>query len=180
MNTKITLLKHPTSEDWAFVKQCALVTAGKKMKNEPEMAWKQAILRARHSPIRTMQFAFYIEGVPYWVSTHLVRHVHAQPFVRSQRNDRQNEYDRNEARQDAPVDMIWYMNAEELMTIAEKRLCRQTTEETMEVVREMCKLAEEQCPEFKGFLAPPCVKYKVCNEMRPCGVGKKLQSEREG
>ncbi len=55
--------------------------------------WKHSILRARHSPIRTLQFAFYLEDVPYWVSTHLARHVHAQPFIRSQRNDRENEYD---------------------------------------------------------------------------------------
>ena len=80
----ITLLKYPTDEDWAFAKQCALVTIGKEMKTAPDMAWKHAILRARHSPIRTLQFAFYLEGVPYWVSTHLARHVHAQPFIRSQ------------------------------------------------------------------------------------------------
>lgn len=108
----ITLLKYPTDEDWAFAKQCALVTIGKEMKTAPDMEWKHSILRAQHSPIRTLQFAFYLEGVPYWVSTHLARHVHAQPFIRSQRNDRQDEYDRNAARQDAPVDMIWYMNAE--------------------------------------------------------------------
>ena len=94
----ITLLKYPTDEDWAFAKQCALVTIGKEMKTAPDMAWKHAILRARHSPIRTLQFAFYLEGVPYWVSTHLARHVHAQPFTRSQRNDRQDAYDRNAAR----------------------------------------------------------------------------------
>lgn len=84
----ITLLKYPTDEDWALAKQCALVTIGKEMKTAPDMEWKHAILRARHSPIRTLQFAFYLEGVPYWVSTHLARHVHAQPFIRSQRNDR--------------------------------------------------------------------------------------------
>ena len=94
--------------------------------------------RDEDSPIRTLQFAFYLEGVPYWVSTHLARHVHAQPFIRSQRNDRQDEYDRNAARQDAPVDMIWYMNAEELMTIAEKRLCRLAAKETREAVKMMC------------------------------------------
>ncbi len=153
----ITLLKYPTDEDWAFAKQCALVTIGKEMKTEPDMAWKHAILRARHSPIRTLQFAFYLEGVPYWVSTHLARHVHAQPFIRSQRNDRQDEYDRNAARQDAPVDMIWYMNAEELMTIAEKRIC---------------KLAAK---EFEGLLEPHCTKYGDCPEMKPCETGRRLQ-----
>lgn len=163
----ITLLKYPTDEDWAFAKQCALVTIGKEMKTAPDMEWKHSILRARHSPIRTLQFAFYLEGVPYWVSTHLARHVHAQPFIRSQRNDRQDEYDRNAARQDAPVDMIWYMNAEELMTIAEKRLCNLAADETREVVYLMCELVEDQCPEFDDLFGPPC-QEGGCKEMHPC------------
>ncbi|MCI6935829.1 MAG: FAD-dependent thymidylate synthase [Clostridiales bacterium] len=171
----ITLLKYPTDEDWAFAKQCALVTIGKEMKTAPDMAWKHAILRARHSPIRALQFAFYLEGVPYWVSTHLARHVHAQPFIRSQRNDRQDEYDRNAARQDAPVDMIWYMNAEELMTIAEKRICKQAAKETREVVLMMRWLVVNHCPEFEGLLEPHCTKYGDCPEMKPCETGRRLQ-----
>lgn len=163
----ITLLKYPTDEDWAFAKQCALVTIGKEMKTAPDMEWKHSILRARHSPIRTLQFAFYLEDVPYWVSTHLARHVHAQPFIRSQRNDRQDEYDRNAARQDAPVDMIWYMNDEELMTIAEKRLCNLAADETREVVYLMCELVEDQCPEFDDLFGPPC-QEGGCKEMHPC------------
>ena len=175
MNTKITLLKYPTAEDWAFAKQCALVTIGKQMVKEPDLEWKRKILRARHSPIRTLQFAFYLENVPYWVSTHLARHVHAQPFIRSQRNDRQDEYDRDAARQDAPVDMIWYMNAEELLTIANKRLCRLAAQETRAVVRMMRHLAVEKCPEFEGLLAAPCKLTGVCNEMQPCKRGQYLR-----
>ena len=44
----ITLLKYPTDEDWAFAKQCALVTIGKEMKTAPDMEWKHSILRAQH------------------------------------------------------------------------------------------------------------------------------------
>lgn len=36
----ITLLKYPTDEDWAFAKQCALVTIGKEMKTAPDMECK--------------------------------------------------------------------------------------------------------------------------------------------
>lgn len=36
----ITLLKYPTDEDWAFAKQCALVTIGKEMKTAPDMEGK--------------------------------------------------------------------------------------------------------------------------------------------
>ena len=175
---KVTLLKFPSEEDWLFAKNCALVTIGKESEIQPTDEWKKKILEARHSPIRELKFAFMLEDIPYWVSTHLVRHVHAQPYVRSQRNDRQDAYDRNEAPQNAPVDMIWTMSAEELMTIANKRLCRQASSETRITVMKMCRLVIEKCPEFTGLLVPMCV-YNggVCHEMKPCGKAKKDASE---
>ena len=164
----VKMLEWPTEADWLEVKRRALVTIGKSPKDAPTDEWKRAILRARHSPIRRLHFAFYIE-CPYWVSVHLCRHVHAQPYVKSQRNDRQGEYDRNKAPQDAPVKMIWDMNAEELITIANKRLCRQASEETRAVVQMMCNEVLIQCPEFDGQLEPQCSRNGgVCHEMSPC------------
>lgn len=163
---EVKLIKYPTEEDWLFAKQCTLVTVGKNAVTPPTEEWKHKLLEARHSPIRTLQFAFELE-IPYWVSVHLCRHVHAQPFVRTQRNDRQDEYDRNKAPQDELVRMIWYMNAEELMTIANKRLCKQASMETRATVKEMCDLVEKACPEFSGLLVPQCV-YGKCHEMFPC------------
>lgn len=166
----ITLLRSPTEEDWKEVKRRALVTVGKTMVTPPDMAWKRSILRARHSPIRYLQFSFLLEGIPYWVSVHLVRHVHAQPYVRSQRNDRQSNFDRTRAPQDAPVDMIWDLNAEELMVVANKRLCAQASPETQEVVAGMCKLASGACPETADFLTPMCEYHGgVCHELHGCG-----------
>lgn len=165
----VRLIEWPTKWDWIACKRRALVTIGKEVKTPPDTEWKTKILRARHSPVRFLRFGFYIE-CPYWVSVHLCRHVHAQPYVRSQRNDRQNEYDRNEASQSAPVSMILDVNAEELMVIANKRLCMQASPETREVVRSMCSLTEKACPEFCGLLVPMC-EYQggVCHEMYPCG-----------
>lgn len=166
----ITLLKYPTEADWAEVKRRALVTIGKTPVTPPSLEWKHKILEARHSPIRYMQFSFLLENIPYWVSVHLCRHVHAQPYVRSQRNDRQDEYDRNAARQDAPVTMIWDINAEELMVIANKRLCMQASKETREVVKQLCLAVLDVCPEFASHLEPMCDYHGgVCHEMYPCG-----------
>ena len=165
---QVKLIKYPTQDDWKFCKQCALVTVGKNVINEPSQIWKEKILEARHSPIRVLQFAFELE-LPSWVSVHLCRHIHAQPFVKSQRNDRQLEYDRNKAPQDAPVRMIWYMNAEELMTICNKRLCNQASEETRQVVQLMKNEVIKVCPEFKQHLVPMCVYHGgKCHEMFPC------------
>lgn len=166
---KVELIKHPTEADWAEVKRRALVTVGREAVTPPSAKWRADILRARHSPIRWLVFSFRIE-CPYWVSVHLCRHhVGAQPYVRSQRNDRQAMYDRNKAPQDAPVVMILDLNAEALLTLANKRLCWQASEETREVVRKMCDLAAEACPEFEPELVPMCVRNGgVCHEMHSC------------
>ena len=166
----VAIREMPSENDWLEVKARALVTVGKKAVTPPTEEWKRKILEARHSPIRRLQFSFYIE-CPYWVSVHLCRHIHAQPYVKSQRNDRQTEYDRNSAPQNSPVCMIWDMNAEELMTIANKRLCRLASAETREVVQKMCDLVIAEMPEFKSVLVPNCV-YGKCHEMYPCGKDK--------
>lgn len=173
---KVTLIGYPTEEDWLGVKARALVTVGLKAKNAPPEKWKDEILEARHSPIRYLRFSFYIEGVPYWVSTHLARHVHAQPYIRSQRNDRQSDYDRNKAPQDAPVNMIWDVTGEELLVIANKRLCNQTAKETQAVVHECCRLVAEAQPVYKRHLVPMCVYHGgVCHEMHPCNERSKTE-----
>lgn len=170
---EVRLINAPTEEDWMGVKERAVVTVGKHAVTPPTSEWKHRILMARHSPIRYLRYSFYFEGIPSWVSVHLVRHVFAQPYVKSQRNDRQSDYDRTKAPQDTPVNMIYDVNAEELMIIANKRLCRQAAVETRDAVRRMCLLAEEATPELKGLLVPMCV-YNggTCHEMFPCGKEK--------
>ena len=165
---EIKLLEYPSEADWYEVKRRALVTVGKTPIQQPDEEWKMRILRARHSPIRYLRFSFLLEDLPYWVSVHLCRHVHAQPYVRTQRNDRQNDYDRNAARQDAPVTMIWDMNAEELITICQKRLCGCAAQETREVAVMIKKLVLDKCPEFAGVLVTPCEFNGRCHEMYPC------------
>ena len=167
---KVEVIKYPTAEDWMLVKQCTLVTVGKEAKQPPTDEWKARMLRARHSPIRELKLVFYLTDIPYWVSVHLVRHVHAQPYVKSQRNDRQTEYDRETAPQNAPVNMMWSVNGEELITIANKRLCKQTAKKTRELVKMICDEVIRLCPEFEAELVPMCVRNNgKCYEMKPCG-----------
>lgn len=167
---KITLIKAPTEADWLEVKRRALVTCWKKPKNMPESEWKHKILRARHSPIRYIVYSFMLEGIPSNIATHFARHVHAQPYISSLRNDRQTFTDGDKAPRDTPVNMIIDMNAEELQIMANKRLCMQAAEKTREVMREMCRLALEVTPELMGLLVPLCFYCGgVCHEMYPCG-----------
>lgn len=166
---KITLIEYPNEKDWLEVKRRALVTVGLRPVSPPSPQWRRDILNARHSPIRRLHYAFLLEDVPYFVSVHLARHVHSQPYVKSQRNDRQSDYDRNAAPQDAPVTMIWDMNAEELMSIFNKRLCSLAAAETREVVQMMADECKAKSPEIYEFAVPMCVYHGgVCHEMQSC------------
>lgn len=167
---EVRLVRTPTEADYLWCKQCTLGTAGKETEKPPTKEWLHKLLEARHSPIRELWFGFVLE-VPYWVSVHLVRHhVGFHPYVQSQRNDRQDKYDRTKAPQDAPVIMRISLNAEALMVLANKRLCNKASPETRQVVQEMCKQVTEACPEFEGLLVPMCAYHGgVCHEMQSCG-----------
>ena len=176
---KLTIIKKPSAEDWILCKQAAFVTIGKETETEPTLEWKKRILKSVHSPIRTLQYAMFIDDVPSWVSVHLVRHIHAQPYVSTQRNDRcdrDENYDRRKAQQDAPVKMIWYFNAEEFMTICHKRLCFLASPETRAVIQEIIRQVLKLCPEWNDtdLLVPLCT-YRggLCTEFRPCDYYQK-------
>lgn len=168
---KVEMLEHPTEKDWMEAKRRALETIGKSPVKAPGEDWKMRSLKARHSHIRRLPFSFLIE-CPYWVAMHITRHhVGVQPYVRSQRNDRQTAYDRAKAPQDAPVTMILDMNAEGLLNIANKRLCRQAALETRALVSLMCQEVLEACPEFRHELVPTCIHQGgICPEMTSCGL----------
>lgn len=166
----VELIRCPTDDDWIECKRRALITQyGKGLGkiNKPTSEWKHGILAARHSPIRYLQYGFLIRDIPSNTSVHLCRHVHAQPYVSSLRNDRQDIMDGNAARRDTPVNMIFDVNAEELMVIANKRLCNKAEEKTREVIMYMCFEALKATPEFQGLLVPMC-RYGRCHEMKPC------------
>lgn len=169
---EIKLLYYPSEDDWAECRRRALVTIGKgRAKPDPPFPeWRHRILEARHSPIRYLRYSFLLMGIPSNIATHLARHKHADPNIESLRNDRQGWIDGDEAPRKTPVDMILDVSAEELMVIANKRLCRKAAGKTQEVVREMCRLAQEATPEFEGLLVPMCEYHGgVCHEMKPCG-----------
>lgn len=176
---KVEMIKFPTNEDWKFCKDCTLNTVGKTSTKMPTDEWKKRLLESEHSPIRTLWFGFKLE-IPYWVSVHLVRHkIGCEHFVSTQRDDRQDEIKipRAEKPQGEIVSHIIYVNAQELINLAHKRLCRQASKETREVVEKMVQLIVEKCPEFKDVLVPNCVyRNGKCTEFNPCGYNKTLDN----
>lgn len=169
---KVSLIYKPEERELMLCKRCVWVTIGKTEMPKKSMSRKllRGLLHARHSPIRVLNFAFLIEGIPSNTSTHLARHIHAVPFISSLRNDRQDKVDGDAARRDTPVNMIFYCNAEELITVANKRLCGRAAQRTREVVQMMCDEAIKAMPELYGELVPMCV-YNggICREIESCG-----------
>lgn len=168
---KVEILKYPTEEDWQWVKKLALNTMGKDylMDKEMSLELKKKYLKSEHSPIRYLQFIIKME-IPYCNSVHFVRHKHGvEHFVSSQRNDRQDKYDRKKAPQDAPVSHIMLVNAQELMFMARKRLCGKADVDTQKIMRMIVKEVLKTNPEFEDVLVPQCRYLRECPEFFPCG-----------
>lgn len=172
---KVSLIYYPEERELKLCLQTIWVTMGKT--DEPKKPISSELLRkiliARHSPIRVLNFAFLIEDIPSNIATHLARHVHAVPFISSLRNDRQTRMDGDLAPRNTPVNMIFYCNAEELMIVANKRLCGKASEQTRIVVQMMRQRVIEKFPEFERVLVPMCLYHGgVCHEIEPCGKAR--------
>lgn len=173
MEFKVEILKHPTETDWNWAKTCTLNTVGKIPVKEPTPEWMEKLVKSEHSPLRELWFGIKME-IPYFVSVHFVRHhIGVNHYVETQRNDRQQKYDRTVAPQDAAVSHIMSINAQELVFMAHKRLCHQASKETRAVMEEIVKQIIEVNPEFKDVLIPLCY-YRggICTEFYPCGYNK--------
>ena len=155
--------------DWDLVYKLALDTAGLKPKTpQPTDTWKRKILQARHSPIRGLVFVVEFT-VPYWVSVHFVRHkIGVEHFVQSQRVDRTGE-ERDSKPQDAPVRHTMLLNAEAIMNISAKRLCRKASPETRDAWNAVLDKLHDIEPVLVKECGPQCY-YNggICREMRSC------------
>lgn len=176
MDFTVEILKHPTEEDWMWCKTCTLNTVGKTSAKLPSDEWKTKLIQAEHSPLRELWFGIKMT-IPSYVSVHFVRHhIGVNHYVQSQRNDRQTNYDRTKAPQDAAVSHIMSVNAQELVFMAHKRLCGQADPYTRKVMQEIVKQVVETNPEFKGILVPLCgYRNGKCTEFNCCGLNKQYQ-----
>lgn len=178
MDFKVEILKIPSDEDWMITKLCTLNTVGKTSTTLPTEEWKHKLIMSEHSPIRTLNFCIKMT-LPYWVSVHFCRHfMGVTHFVQTQRNDRQDKYDRDMAPQGQMVTHIIYVNIQELMFMSRRRYCMQAAEYTRKVMHEICRQIEELCPYTVGAFEPMCF-YRGgrCTEFYPCGLNKTYKGE---
>lgn len=186
---KIKIIKYPTENDWLWVKRCTLNTVGKKLKknnNVVDDEWKKRLIESEHSPIRELWFGIQME-IPYWVAMHFRTHqlsegnydLSVRPdfkndYISTQRDDRvKDDVPRGKKPQDEIVSYIMSINAPALINMAHKRLCRQASEETRQVMQEIVKQVITLCPYMKDVLVPLCVyRNGKCNEMFSCKTKK--------
>lgn len=158
---------------WSLALDLARNTMGKEETGkEPSSVWKRKMLLARHSPIQAVFYRITLDGIPYWVSVHLVRHkVGVDHWVRSQRSDRTG-VPRDGLPQGAPVVHEMVANAQAILAISRKRLCFQASEETREVWKAVVQaLREAGEVELADSCQPECVVCGgFCPELKPCGM----------
>ena len=158
---------------WKDVVNRARTTVHKEeLDKEPSDNFKRKILRAEHSPIRSLIFCFKISNIKSWVATHFVRHhVGVEKWVRTQRTDRTG-INRDELPQGAEVEMELEANAQALINMSRKRLCNQASPETREVMEAIKEEVSKRDPFVARVMVKECVYRGFCPEIQPCGYDK--------
>jgi len=170
MEQPLTLKYVKTKSVWRDVADAARTTIRmEEGDKEPSSAWKRRILLSEHSPIRQMIFKWKWLNIKYWISVHFVRHkIGIEHYVSTQRTDRTG-VSRDEIPQSAFVNHECFANAQALITISRKRLCRQASTETTAAWKLVLEEVKKSEPELFSVCVPECVYRGFCPEFKTCG-----------
>lgn len=159
---------------WSEVLDACRSTVSKKFLNkEPSEEFKRAILVSEHSPIRTKLFKWIWYDLPYWVSTHFARHhIGFEKWISTQRNDRQDNYDREQAPQDAPVTFIGEGNTQALINMSKVRLCFTASKKTRDKMVQLKEEIKKVDKTTAWGMVPSCIYRGGCPEK---GLGTKCK-----
>lgn len=165
---------------WRDVADAARTTVSKEAGDkQPSSEWKKKILLAEHSPIRQLVVKWKWVDLPYWVSTHFVRHkVGIEHWVSTQREDRTG-VSRDSLRQ---TDLVWHeceANAQALINISRKRLCLLASKETRMAWQLMLEALRAVEPELYKCCVRDCIYRTHCFEMKSCGYSETYEYEKE-
>lgn len=169
MNIEITKVT-----DWERVVDAARFTQRKEpLGKEPSDEFKKQMILSEHSPLRLLEFDIKMYGIPYWVSNHFVRHVHAQPFVSTSRPDiTGSKVSRHDMRQDDLVNLQLSLNAQEIINISKLRLCNKASKETRDIWYKVIDEVARIEPLLASACVPLCVYRGFCPEPKTCGRTK--------
>lgn len=157
---------------WKDVVNAARFTWNKEpLDREPSEKFKKMIVLAEHSPLRCLMFTIDLYDVPSYVSGHLVRHVHAQPFVATARPDSNSEAKpRDEQKKSDPCNIRLFLNAQEIINISRLRLCGRAEKPTRDAWKQVISKLSETEPELAAACVPNCIYRSLCPESKCCGL----------
>lgn len=167
-------IKITRKTSWTDVLNAARFTQRKEdLDKEPSVEFKKKMIKAEHSPLRCLMFNIDLYDIPNYVSVHLVRHVHAQPFVSTSRPDVDGtQVPREEQKKTDPVNIRLFLNAEEIINISRKRLCGKTEFETKKIWNKVIDKLQEIEPELANACISNCIYKGFCPEFESCGYTK--------
>lgn len=134
------------------------------------------IYQCEHSPMRTQMFVVEMKDIPTFVSVHFVRHKHGvEHFVKSNREDRPGHT--GDSGRWHPVNHMMLCNAQSLVNMARKRLCRKASEETTAVMEAIRVAVSETDIALADRMVPECEYRRGCREIRTCGLYDKRHQQ---
>lgn len=191
---------------WIRALNVARKTAGLPSKPdtyEPSDTWKRMAIMAEHSPIKLVEYTISFKNLRTWCITHLVRHPFVLPFIKSQRSDRasiEEQYPvltdilniisddikespdfnkRDYLPQGTPNDGDFVCNAQTIINISKKRLCRTASKETRQAWLFVKEAMKEVDPILADFMVPSCIYRGFCPEMKSCGYWQTSKFEKD-
>jgi hypothetical protein len=161
------ILVRPISPDWLFRRACEMTL-------QPGKTSRVSIarmLRAEHSPVRTLRYWVDISGIATFVSVHLVRHkIGVEHFVQSMRDDRGGG-PADKVTRETLVNHGMEINAQALITMSRKRLCLHSHRSTVAAWARVRRAMMQVQPEVAACMVPECAYRGFCPELRECGPG---------
>jgi hypothetical protein len=164
MKTEIIKIKG----DWKEVlNDCRATVSKGELDKEPSSEWKRKMMIAEHDPIRdiVVKFRWWIK---YWSAMHRKTHIW-RGRTNTQRNDRQQNYDRNKAPQDMIVEFIGDPNLQHCIDTWRKRLCFMADRYTREHAEDFKIVLRDYEEEASDALVPNCIYRCGCPESPGCG-----------
>lgn len=140
---------------------------------EPSVTFMEDIYKSEHSPIRDKWFNIEIRNIPYWLSTHFVRHsIGYTPYVSTQREDRiEYEGSRDDRKQGELVNMDITLNAQSFINVSKVRLCGQADNKAQDVWYKVIYELKKIDKPLADNCVPTCIYRGFCPEKSPCNHG---------
>ena len=158
---------------WLLQRACEMTLhAGKKSNVSLDRMYS-----CEHSPIRTQLFWIEMLGIPTFVSVHLTRHsIGVTHFVESNRSDRGTAF---VADRTTPVNHGMLINAQALINMSRKRLCRCASKETIQVMKAIKEAILPLDLDLWKHMNEECIYRNGCFELKGCGFYEQYTRHKE-